>query len=238
MREILALGELDAVRRGLHAVVTDLARVADRVEEVGMHGRLAAGELHRHLAARLDHQRVIEDFLNFFPAQLVDVADLVRVHEAGIAHHVAAVREVDRQNRAAAVAHRAAAVTVQLSSLCAGNVASGEILLDPREEFRVHGHQVFAVAMDRAFLHHPDLAVALDDLRLDLADLLMNEVGPILLAAENRVARLGHAAGAQRIGRTRPAESRLALLVGLQQRLIGPLRSERRVRIEFIEELN
>ena len=54
LAEFLALGELDAVGRRLHAVVADLARVADGVKEVGLHGRLAAGELHGHLAARLD----------------------------------------------------------------------------------------------------------------------------------------------------------------------------------------
>ena len=54
LRELRALGELDAVGRRLDAVVADLARVADRVEEVRRDRRLAARELHRHLPARLD----------------------------------------------------------------------------------------------------------------------------------------------------------------------------------------
>ena len=45
--------------------------------------------------------------LDFFPGQFVDEADLVGVHEAGIAHHVAAVGEVDGQHRSAAVLHGA-----------------------------------------------------------------------------------------------------------------------------------
>src|SRR5690606_4071228 len=52
--ELGALGELDAVGRGLHRVVADLLRVADRVEEVRRERRLAARELHRHLPTRLD----------------------------------------------------------------------------------------------------------------------------------------------------------------------------------------
>ena len=55
--EFRALGEFDSVGGGLHAVVTDFARIADRIEEVGRERRLAAGELHRHLAARLDRDR-------------------------------------------------------------------------------------------------------------------------------------------------------------------------------------
>ena len=63
LAEILALGELDAVGRRLHAVVAELARVANGVEEIRRHGRFAAGELHRHLAARLDLDGVVENFL-------------------------------------------------------------------------------------------------------------------------------------------------------------------------------
>lgn len=52
--ELGALGELDAIGRRLDAAVAELHRIADRVEEVGRDGRLAARELHRHLPARLD----------------------------------------------------------------------------------------------------------------------------------------------------------------------------------------
>jgi hypothetical protein len=131
LAKFLALGKLDAVGRRLHAVVADLARIANRIEKARVHGRLAAGELHRHLAPRLDLQSVIEDFLNLFPGKLVNVAHLVRVHEAGIAHHVAAVGEVNGQHRAAAVR------TVLEPCLCKSfvvvrrDVAAREVLLDP-----------------------------------------------------------------------------------------------------------
>ena len=169
---LLALGELDAVGRGLHAVVADLARVANGVEKARVHRRLAAGELHGHLTARLDLQRVIEDFLNLFPGKFVNVANLVRVHEAGIAHHVAAVGEVHGEHGATPVTHGAGAMLVQVFVIVRGNVAAGEVLLDPVQELGVDGHHVFVLAVNRAFLDHPDFAVALDDLRLDFADLL------------------------------------------------------------------
>ncbi len=203
-----------------------------------MHRRLAAGELHGHLPARLDLHGVVQNFLNLLPAQLVNVADLVRVHEAGIAHHVAAIGQVHRKHGAAAVANGARTVLVQTFVVVRRNIAAGEILLDPLQELRVHGHQVFVLAVDGAFLHHPDLTVALDDLRLDFADLLVHQVGPVLLAVHDRIARLFHAIRAQRIGRARPAERGLRLLPRLQQRLIGPFRSEGRIRIVLIEELN
>ena len=106
--ELGTLGELDAVGRRLHAVVADLARVSDRVKEVGRQRGLAAGELHRHLAARLDGDGVVEHGLDLVPRQLMDEANLVGVHEAGVAHHVAAVGQVDGQHRSAAMLHGAA----------------------------------------------------------------------------------------------------------------------------------
>ncbi len=96
--ELLGLRELDAVGCGLHGVVTDLAGVGDGVEEVGRERGLAAGELDRHLTARLDLHRVVEHGLDLVPGELVDEADLVGVHEAGVAHHVAAVGEVDGED--------------------------------------------------------------------------------------------------------------------------------------------
>ena len=106
LRELLALRELDAVGGRLDAVVADLLGIADRVEEVRRQRRLAARELHRHLPLRLDRDGIVEQRLDVFPAQLVDEPDLVRVHEARVAHHVAAVGQVDRQHRTAAVLDR------------------------------------------------------------------------------------------------------------------------------------
>ena len=99
--------------------------------------------------------------------------DLVGVHEARIAHHVAAVRQIDRQHRSAAVRDGAGPVIVKLFVVVGADVAAGEHVFEMLEERRVDRHHVFEVAVDRAILHHQDLAVALDDLRLDLADFLV-----------------------------------------------------------------
>ena len=65
----------------------------------------------------------------------MDVADLVGVHEARVAHHVAAVGQVDREHRAAAVLDGRGAVIVKRVG---GDpeVASGIQLLDAAEERR------------------------------------------------------------------------------------------------------
>ena len=159
----------------------------------------------------------------------MDEPDLVRVHEARVAHHVAAVRQVDRQHRAAAVLDGAAAVVVQRLVVVRVDVAAREHLLEVLEHRRVDRHHVFEVAVQGAVLHHQDLAVALDDRRLDLADLLGEQHRDVLLAVENRLPRLAHAGRAERIGLARPAERRLGLLPRLQQRLVRPTRSEGRV---------
>ena len=124
----MRLRELNAVGGGLHRVVTDLAGVGDGIKEVGRQRGLAAGELNAHLPPRLDGDGVVEHGLDLVPRKLVDEADLVGVHEAGIAHHVAAVGEVDGEHRAAAVGDGGGAVVVQLLVAIAvgADVAAGE----------------------------------------------------------------------------------------------------------------
>ena len=86
--------------------------------------------------------------------------------------------------------------------------------------FDVDRHHVFEVPVDRTILDHPDFAVALDDLRLDLANFLIDQNTDVLLAADNRFARFDHAVWTKRISGARPAERRLALLPRFQQRLV------------------
>ena len=115
----------------------------------------------------------------------MDKSHLVGVHEAGIAHHIAAVGEVNGQHGPAAVLDGTRAVVVQRFIVVGGNIAAGEVLLDPGQKLRVDGHDVLVMAVDGAVLHHPDLAITLDDVGLDLADLLREEGLPILLAVQN-----------------------------------------------------
>ena len=102
------------------------------------------------------------------------VAHLIGVHEARIAHHVAAIGQVDRQHRSPAVLDRRRAVVVQ----AVGDrrvVAARKQPLDPRQERRVDREDVGEGAVLRAGLLDDDLAVALEDVRLDLADVLVDE---------------------------------------------------------------
>ena len=153
----------------------------------------------------------------------MDEADLVGVHEAGIAHHVAAVGQVDGEHRAAAVLHRRRAVVMQLLVVVGADVAAGENVFQVLREFGVNRHHVFEVAVLGAIFHHQDLAVALDDGGLDLADFFVHQHFVRQLAVENLLADFGHALRAQRIGGARPAQRRLGLFVGLEQRLVRPL---------------
>ena len=124
------------------------------------------------------------------------------------------------------------------SSLCAGISRPGILLFDPAKPLGVHGHHVFVVTVQRAVFHHPDFAVALDDLSLDLADLFAHQVAPVFFAGDDGFAGFFHAAGAERVGLAREAERGLGLFPGLEQRLIGPLRRNRRIGIALIEILN
>ena len=104
------LGEEYPIGGALDAKIANLSGVADGLQEMGTEGGLAAAELNAHLAARLNGQRVIEDLLDVFPVELVDVSYLIGIHEARVAHHVAAIGQVHGQNRASPVLDAGASV--------------------------------------------------------------------------------------------------------------------------------
>jgi len=95
-----------------------------------------------------------------------------------------------------------------VESLCARMFAAGEDLLDVPVERRVDRHHVFEAAVDGAFLDHQDLAIALDDLRFDLARLISVKDFEGSFAVEDLLADFGHATRAQGIGLARPAQRR------------------------------
>src|ERR1700733_3922083 len=57
------------------------------------------------------------------------------------------------------------------------------------------------------------------------------------MAIENLLANLRHTLRAQRVGRTRPAQRRLGLFIGLEQRLVRPLGLRRRILFNPIQAL-
>jgi hypothetical protein len=161
--------------------------------------------------------------------------DLVRIHEARVAHHVAAVGQVDREHRAAAVLDGRRAVVVQLLVVVRAHVGARERFFEVLEEGRVHRHDVFEVAVQRAILDHQDLAVALDDLGFDFADLFGEQDRVVALAVEDFLAGFTHADRTERIGLARPAERRLHFLPRLLQWPIRPLRDKARVRLDAVQ---
>ena len=96
--KVEALGELNSVGCSLNAVVADFTGILDGPEKVRGDGRLPTRELDRHLPSWLDPQGVVEDLLDVIPRQLMDKANLVGVHEAGVAHHIAAIGQIDREH--------------------------------------------------------------------------------------------------------------------------------------------
>ena len=121
------------------------------------------------------------------------VTDLVRVHEAGIAHHVAAIRKIDGEHRAASVLHRGRTVVMQLLVVVGLDIAAGENFFEVLREFRVNRHQVFEVTVLWTVLDHPDFAIAFDDLGLDLADFFVHQDVNRQVAVENLLPYFRHA---------------------------------------------
>jgi len=113
-------------------------------------------------------------------------------------------------------------------------IATREKPFDVRQEFRIHRHKIFEMPVLRTILDHPHLAVPLDDLCLDLADLLINKRRYIAIAIDDRLARLDHTVRAKRIRLPRKSQRWLRLLPRFQDRLIRPLRNERCVRLELV----
>src|SRR6185312_906309 len=118
------------------------------------------------------------------------------------------------------------AMVVQLFIVVGSDVAAGKVVFEVLKERRVDGHYVVKMAMLGAVLDHQNLAIALDDLGLDFANLLIQKDLVRQLAVENLLAALRDALGAQRVGGARPAQGRLFLLPALQERLFAPLGGE------------
>ena len=86
------------------------------------------------------------------------------------------------------------------------DVAPGKDVFEMLRELGVDRHHVFEMAVLGAILQHQDAAVALNDLRLDLADLLIHQHVVRQVAVENLLPDFGHTLGAEGVGGARPAE--------------------------------
>jgi hypothetical protein len=212
-RELRLEGEAQAVRRRLDHLVADLLRVGTGLDEVRREGRLSARELDRHLPPRLERDGVVQDLLDLVHGQLVDVADLVGVHEARVAHHVAAVGQVDREHGPPPVLDRRRAVAVHELIAEGLEVTPGEAALDPPAELGVDLDEVLEGSVVGTALPDPDLAVLLVQSRADLADVAVDQLGHVPLPTEDLAAGLDDAARAERVRLPRVAERRPRALV-------------------------
>ncbi len=158
----------------------------------------------------------------------MDETDLVRVHEAGIAHHVAAVGQIDGEHRSAAVLNGRRAVVVELLVGVGANIAARENVFQVLGECRVDGHDVFEVPVLGAIFDHHDLAVFFDDGGLDFADLGVAQDFLRKLAVKDLLADIRHALRAKRVGGAGPTQRWLGLFVRLQERLFAPCGGKRR----------
>mgnify|MGYP000273018597 CR=1 FL=1 len=84
----------------------------------------------------------------------------------------------------------------------------------------VDGHDVLVLAMCRTFLDHPYLVVTLNDRRLDFSYFLFNQDPVVLFTTEDLLSSFNDALGTERVGLSRPAQLRPALLPRLEQRLV------------------
>jgi len=188
-------------------------------------GRLAAGELNGELPAGLDRSRVVQELLDVLPFELVNEPDLVGVHEAGVAHHVAAVRQVDREDRPAAVPDRGGPVVVK-PVFRYDEVPARIERLEPPEERGVRGHDVLEMSVCGTILLHHDPAAVLFDRGLDLPRVSLDQDLPVRFAREDPGANVFDAAGTKRVGLTGKPELREGTLALFQQRRRRPLRLE------------
>jgi hypothetical protein len=91
----------------------------------------------------------------------VHVTNLVRIHEARIAHHVAAIGQINRQHGATAKFNIRRSMLVNVGIFGGAKVAAEEERFDSFQERRISSHHVCELAMLRASLAHDDTAVFL-----------------------------------------------------------------------------
>src|SRR5258705_3014173 len=101
LTKLNVLGETYAVGGRKNSVEANLLSVSDDFELVGRKSWFTTGKENNDLALWLKRNCAIQNCFGIFKRRLVNIANLIRVHEAGIAHHVAAIGEVDSQNSAA-----------------------------------------------------------------------------------------------------------------------------------------
>ena len=109
-----------------------------------------------------------------FKCQLVNVSNLVRVHEARL--HIMLqrlVRSTNQHRRVKLDVRRS--VTMHVFIFGGAEVTTKEQRLDALEKRRIGRHHIFKLAVLRTVLAHHDLAVVFNDLGLDFTRMLVHQ---------------------------------------------------------------
>src|SRR6185369_9588825 len=119
------------------------------------------------------------------------------------------------------------AVMVYVFVFGCAEVATEEQRLDASQEFRVSRHHIFELPVLRAIFAHHDLAVVFDDLRFDLARMLVHQSVERNRAGDHGVTNFFYAGWTKTIGLTREAEWRSRAFVRFEQRTRRPVGANR-----------
>ena len=99
----------------------------------------------------------------------MNITDLICVHEARIAHHVAAVGEINGQYCTTTKLNCRRTVTMHVPVFCGAKVTPEKQRFDSSEERWIGGHDVLEFAVLRARLAHDDAAILFHNLSFDFA---------------------------------------------------------------------
>src|SRR5439155_7686486 len=168
----------------------------------------------------------IENCFRVFKGGLVNVSDLICVHEAGIAHHVAAVGKVHRQNGPPAKLDIGGAMVVYCGVFRNAEVAPKEERLNSSQELRIGSHHVFKLSVFRTVLLHDDLTILFENLGLNLARVFIHQGFQSSLSGDNGITNFLYTSWAKTVSLARKTERRRRSFVGFQERARGPVRTD------------
>ena len=157
----------------------------------------------------------------------MNITNLVGIHEAGVAHHVTAVGEIDSEDCAAAELDVRGPVLMHVRIFGCLKVTAKKERLDPFEKRRIGGHHINKLAMFRTGLAHDDLAVLFHNLCFDFSRMFIHQRLKWRRAVDDRGTNLLNTARTKGIGFSRKAERRRRAFVGFQERAGRPLRPHR-----------
>src|SRR5687768_937038 len=152
------------------------------------------------------------------------VTDLVRIHEARIAHHVAAVSQVNGQYRSTPKFDVRSSVTMNRRVFGCAKVAAKKQRFNSSKELGISCHHVIKLPVFRTSFTHDDVAVDFQNLCFDFTRMLMHQGIERGFAGDHGVSNFFDAGGTKTISLAWKAKWRRRSLVGFQQGRRRPFR--------------